>query len=56
MPRPVVGVSACVRDLNTVLNYHAANARYMDAVHDVSGAMPIIIPALGDHVDRKSVV
>lgn len=48
MPRPVVGVSACLREMHSTLNYHATNERYMHAVHDVSGAMPIIIPALGD--------
>jgi putative glutamine amidotransferase len=56
MPRPVVGVSACVREMNTVLNYHAANARYMDAVHDVSGAMPVIIPAMGDRMEHAELL
>ena len=56
MPRPVVGVSACVREMNPALNYHTANERYLHALHDVSGAMPIVIPALGEKTEHAEVL
>jgi len=56
MPRPVVGVSACVREWHGVLNYHAANERYTEAIHDVSGAMPVIVPALGDRWEHAELL
>ena len=52
MSRPVVGVSACVREMHTIISYHAANERFMHALHDVAGAMPIIIPAMADRMDH----
>jgi putative glutamine amidotransferase len=56
MARPVVGVSACVREMHSILNYHTANERYMHALHEVSGAMPIIIPALGNKLDHGAML
>lgn len=56
MPRPVVGVSACLREMHSNLYSHATNQRYIDALHEVSGAMPVIIPALGDKTDHAELL
>jgi putative glutamine amidotransferase len=51
-PKPVIGVSACLRPLGPVA-YHAVQARYVDAVAAGTGAQPVLIPALGeDNLDR----
>ena len=43
---PVVGISACVREINT-LPFHTVNQRYLAALVEAAGVMPIIIPAIG---------
>ena len=55
MPATLVGVSACVREINT-LPFHAVNERYLVALADRAGALPIVIPALGDKLDLDDVV
>lgn len=56
MPRPLVGISACVREMHPLIHSHTANERYVHALHDVSGAMPIIIPALGEKTDHAGML
>lgn len=56
MPRPVVGVSACLREMRPLFNLHTANERYLHALHDISGATPIIVPAMGDKTDHATVL
>lgn len=43
---PLIGVSACVRRVNGH-PYHAVVEKYLQAVADGAGAMPLMIPALG---------
>ena len=52
---PLVGLPACVKDLNGVA-FHAVGARYLDAVAHLVGATPLMIPALGDAHDAPSLV
>ncbi len=52
---PLVAVSGCVKQINAH-NYHAANQRYLDALVEVSGCMPIILPAVGAKTDAVSVL
>ena len=54
-PLPLVGVSACVREINT-LPFHAVNQRYLLALSETAGALPMIIPALGQRLDLDDVV
>jgi putative glutamine amidotransferase len=46
-PVPLVGVSACVKDIGGN-DFHAVFRTYVDAVVNGAEAQPLIIPALGD--------
>ena len=46
-PLPLVGVSACRKVLDNHFPGHWASERYLTAVTDGAGALPILIPALG---------
>jgi len=53
MPRPtkpLVAVSACIRDINGAA-FHAVSDRYLRAIAIAADAVPILVPALGDLVD-----
>ena len=52
---PLVAVSACVKP-NNAHRIHAANQRYIHALADVSGCLPIILPAVGDRADVSSLL
>ena len=47
---PLVGVSTCVKDLNG-FPFHATNQRYLIALSEICGALPMLIPALGARID-----
>src|SRR3546814_5438726 len=49
-PAAIVGISACVRDVNG-FPFHAVNQRYLIALTEASGVVPLIVPALGERVD-----
>ncbi|MEJ8573881.1 gamma-glutamyl-gamma-aminobutyrate hydrolase family protein [Microbaculum marinum] len=53
--RPLVAVPA---DLKTFEGYrwHACAAQYLEAVARVSGAMPVVIPALGGELDYSAIL
>ncbi|OUS17509.1 hypothetical protein A9Q97_01635, partial [Rhodospirillales bacterium 47_12_T64] len=53
---PIVGVSACLHKADTPKPYHAVDDKYLRAVSLSAGAMPIIIPALGDLLDIATLV
>lgn len=45
--RPIVGIPACIKMLGEH-PFHAAGAKYIDAVVDAAGCMPVILPAIGN--------
>ena len=49
-PLPLVGVPACARQLGHH-PFHIAGDKYIRAVSDGAGAIPLMIPALGDTLD-----
>lgn len=49
-PLPVVGVPACVKEINT-LPFHTVNQRYLVTLAEVSHVMPLVVPALGERID-----
>ena len=53
--QPVIAVSACIRTYRRS-TFHAALDRYVAAVADGAGALPLIVPALGDAVDMRSIL
>lgn len=49
--QPIIGVSACTKQIGHNL-YHTAGDKYLQAIADVSGGMPLIIPALGEQLNQ----
>jgi putative glutamine amidotransferase len=49
--QPIIGVSACTKQIGHNI-YHTAGDKYLLAIAEVSGGMPLIIPALGEQLDQ----
>ena len=49
-PPPLVAISACVKQINSH-RFHTANQRYLEALTQVSGCFPMILPAVGQYAD-----
>ncbi len=49
-PAPLVGVSACIRQIND-WDFHAVQDKYLEAVATGAGALPVLVPALGPAAD-----
>ncbi|SFI17017.1 gamma-glutamyl-gamma-aminobutyrate hydrolase [Pseudomonas guineae] len=49
--QPIIGVSACTKQIGHNL-YHTAGDKYLQAIVQVAGGMPVIIPALGEQLDQ----
>jgi putative glutamine amidotransferase len=54
-PLPLIGVPACVKEIDH-LPFHAAGDKYVRAVAEGAGGMPLVIPALGELVDIGGLV
>lgn len=54
-PRPVVGIPCCVKQLGHH-PFHAVGDKYIRAVSDGAGALPWLLPALGDWYDWDEVL
>ena len=50
---PLVAVSACLKQINTA-RVHSANTRYIEALAEISGCLPIILPAVGERMDPSA--
>ena len=53
--RPVIGISADRRMLGRHA-FHLVGEKYMQAVADGAGGIPVLIPALGDGADIEEVL
>ena len=53
--RPIVGICCCVKPFDDHL-YHAAGAKYVEAVADGAGALPMLLPSLGEAADPNEVI
>jgi len=49
-PAPVVGISCC-RKVPEAFPFHSVGEKYITAVTDAAGALPLLIPALGERLD-----
>ncbi|UEM03083.1 gamma-glutamyl-gamma-aminobutyrate hydrolase family protein [Skermanella rosea] len=54
-PLPLVGIPACIRPLGHH-PFHIAGDKYIRAVSDGAGALPMVIPALGGSLDLEDLV
>lgn len=55
MPTPIVLVSPDVRNLQGY-DWHAAPSTYIEAVIGRAGALPLVLPALGERIDFDAVL
>lgn len=51
----IVGIPASIRRVNEN-DFHAVSARYVEAVARFTGAEPVIVPAIGGHLDFEDLV
>jgi putative glutamine amidotransferase len=49
-PRPLIGVTACLKQRDESF-FHSVQRKYVDAVIDGTGGMPVLLPAIGDRQD-----
>ena len=54
-PAPVVGISCC-RKVPEAFPFHSVGEKYITAVTDAAGALPLLIPALGRRLDVDHVL
>src|SRR5437764_644915 len=47
---PLVGIPTCLRTVKERVS-HSVNARYLTAVIDAAGCLPVLIPAIGSRID-----
>lgn len=52
---PLVGIPACIKPINTS-NFHSVNDKYVAAVATAGGALPVLLPALGERYDMHDLV
>ena len=52
---PLIGLPACVRDIG-IHPFHVVGDKYMRAVVDAAGGLPVAVPALGGALDRDAVL
>lgn len=53
--KPLVGIPACARPLGDH-PFHVAGDKYIRAISDGAGALPLLVPALGDGLDIDDLV
>lgn len=53
--QPLIGVIACTKQIG-LHSYHVAGDKYLRAVAEGAGGLPLIIPALGELIDRAQLV
>lgn len=52
---PLIGVTACTKQIG-LHPYHIAGDKYLRAVVNGAGGLPLIIPALGDSIDQAALL
>ena len=50
MPTPLVGVTACLKARDDI-HFHSVGEKYVEAVVTAVAALPVLIPAIGAHLD-----
>lgn len=53
MPTPLVGITSCLKSRDEA-HFHSVGDKYVDAVVAGTGAIPVLVPAIGDRLDRES--
>jgi putative glutamine amidotransferase len=55
MPAPLIGVTACLKSRDEFV-FHSVGAKYVEAVVLGTGAMPLLIPAIGPALDPDQLI
>jgi putative glutamine amidotransferase len=50
--RPIVGIPACIKSIGDHA-FHAVGVKYISAVAEAAGCTPLLLPALGEGLDRE---
>ena len=53
--RPVIGILACIKMLGEH-PFHAVGAKYVDAVVNAAGGIPLLLPAIGDRQEIAAIL
>ncbi len=53
--KPLIGVPACIKEISDH-SFHAVGDKYLRAVSEAAGSIPLVIPALGNGVDLRALV
>ena len=54
-PAPLIGLPACSRQIG-IHPFHVVGDKYMRAVAEAAGSLPLAVPALGEALDRDAVL
>ena len=54
-PRPLIAVPACIKDVDGQ-PFHAVGDKYVRALAEAAGAVPLMIPSLGEYFDATSLL
>ena len=54
-PVPLIGLPACAREVG-IHPFHIVGDKYMRAVAEAAGGLPVAVPALGPALDRNAVL
>ena len=52
---PIIGVSGCRKDIDGI-DYDSAPHIFVEGLEKACGAVPLVVPTLGDALDRKSLL
>ncbi|MFM9835308.1 MAG: gamma-glutamyl-gamma-aminobutyrate hydrolase family protein [Methylophilaceae bacterium] len=53
--RPIIGIPACIKQIGDH-PFHSVGAKYIDAVVNAAGCVPILLPALGQKQDVVAIL
>jgi putative glutamine amidotransferase len=53
--RPIIGIPACIKQIGDH-PFHAVGAKYIDAIVNAAGCVPIMLPALGERQDLAAIL
>ncbi|MFC2973228.1 gamma-glutamyl-gamma-aminobutyrate hydrolase family protein [Azotobacter bryophylli] len=53
--QPLIGVIACTKQIG-LHSYHVAGDKYLRAVAEGAGGLPLVIPALGELIDQAELI
>ena len=53
--KPVIGVPACRKQID-IHPFHVVGEKYLQALIDGAGALPLIIPVMADHLEIDDIL